>query len=135
LIGGGSRANARAGCNHDRAEIQSVTIRAVDRQPRLRNAVRMAVRSPTNLSLPADLVAEVDAIAGRRNRSAFVEQAIRARLKRERLRLAMDRARGTISVEEYPEFATSEGVVEWVRDRRRETTSVKPGAEWSKRHP
>jgi hypothetical protein len=38
-------------------------------------------------------------------------------------------------VEEYPEFATSEGVVQWVRHRRRETTSVKPGTEWSKRHP
>jgi predicted transcriptional regulator len=117
------------------AEIQSVTIRAVDRQHRLRNDRRMAVRSPTNLSLPADLVAEVDVIAGRRNRSAFVEEAIRARLKRERLRLAMERARGTISAEEYPEFATSERVVEWVRARRAETTSVKPGTERSKRHP
>lgn len=94
----------------------------------------MAVRSPTNLSLPEDLVAEVDAIAGKRNRSAFVEEAIRTRLKRERLRLAMARAVGSWSAEDYPEFATSEQVVEWVRERRREKTYVKPGTEWANRH-
>ncbi len=90
----------------------------------------MAVRSATNLSLPEDLVAEVDAIAGKRNRSSFVEDAIRTKLKRERLRLAMQRAVGIITPEKYPEFATSEQVVEWVRAGRRETTQVKPGTEW-----
>jgi metal-responsive CopG/Arc/MetJ family transcriptional regulator len=82
----------------------------------------MAVRTPTNLSLPSDLVEEVDAIAGKRNRSAFVENAIRTQLKRERLRTALERTAGAWSVEDHPEFATSEQVVEWVRERRRERT-------------
>ena len=97
---------------------------------RLRNTLRMAVRTPTNLSLPVDLVAEVDAIAGRRNRSAFVEEAIRVKLKREKLRIAMKRAAGSWSAEDYPEFATSEKVVEWVREQRSQVTNVPPGTEW-----
>jgi metal-responsive CopG/Arc/MetJ family transcriptional regulator len=90
----------------------------------------MAVRIPTNLSLPEDLVAELDAVAGRRNRSAFVEEAIRVRLKREKLRIAMERARGILTAEEYPEWATSEKVVEWVREQRSQVTNVPPGTEW-----
>ena len=82
----------------------------------------MAVRNPTNLSLPSDLVAEVDEVAGRRNRSAFVEQAIRDRLRREHLRIALERAAGAWKAEDYPEFATSEDVVRWVRERRAEKT-------------
>ena len=80
----------------------------------------MAVRIPTNLTLPPELVDEVDRLAGRRNRSAFVEAAIRDRLKRERLRLAMARAAGNWSAAEYPEFATPDNVAEWVRERRAE---------------
>jgi len=90
----------------------------------------MAVRIPTNLSLPEDLVAELDAVAGRRNRSAFVEEAIRVRLKREKLRIAMERARGILTAEDYPEWATSEKVVEWVREQRSQVTNVPPGTEW-----
>lgn len=86
----------------------------------------MALRIATNLSLPEDLVAEVDAVAGRRGRSAFVEQAVRDRLRRERLRHAMSAAAGAWSAQEYPEFATSEAVVRWVRERRREETGPEP---------
>ena len=96
----------------------------------MRKTLRMAVRTPTNLSLPPDLVAEVDAVAGRRNRSAFVEEAIRVKLKRERLRMAMERARGILTPDKYPEFATSEMVVEWVREQRSQVTSAPPGTEW-----
>jgi metal-responsive CopG/Arc/MetJ family transcriptional regulator len=82
----------------------------------------MALRIATNLSLPEDLVAEVDAVAGRRGRSAFVEQAIRDRLRRERLRSAMTQAAGAWSAEAYPGFGSSEDVVRWVRERRQERT-------------
>ena len=84
--------------------------------------MRMTLRSPTNLSLPEDLVAAVDTVAGRRNRSAFVEGAIRDRLKRERLREAMGHAAGAWSAADYPEFGTSERVLQWVRERRAEET-------------
>jgi predicted transcriptional regulator len=100
----------------------------------MRNAVRMAMRTATNLSLPPDLIAEVDDLAGPRGRSAFVEDAIRTKVKREKLRRAFEAVRGIMTAEEYPEFATSEQVVEWVRERRREVTHVVPGTEWANRH-
>ena len=86
----------------------------------------MTTRSATNLSLPPDLVDEVDAMAGRRNRSAFVEAAIRDRLRRERLRLAMTRAAGAWAAKDYPEFESSDQVAAWVRERRSEETSQDP---------
>lgn len=81
---------------------------------------------PINLSLPPDLVAQVDALAGPRGRSTFVEAAIRKAVKRERLRVAWDSAAGALSAEEYPFWRTSEDVVSWVRERRSEDTD--PGA-------
>lgn len=86
--------------------------------------MRMSVR--TNLLLPKELVEEVDHFAGERGRSRYVAEALRARLKRDRLKEAIEKTAGAWSAEEYPEFATSEKVVEWVRARRAEVTD--PGA-------
>ena len=87
----------------------------------------MTVRIATNLMLPADLVAEVDEVAGPRNRSRFFEEAVRTKLRREQLRVAVQASAGAWRVEDYPEFATSEMVADWVRARRAEVTD--PGAE------
>ena len=48
----------------------------------------------TNLTLPEELMREVDELAGPRGRSAFVAEAVAIRVKRERLRRAMDAAAG-----------------------------------------
>jgi predicted transcriptional regulator len=80
----------------------------------------MAVRVPTNLTLPPDLLAEVDTVAGPRGRSRFVEEAVRRALKRERLRMAASRAAG--AWRDHPLFPSSEAVVEWVRKGRAEKT-------------
>lgn len=76
----------------------------------------------TNLVLPEELVAEVDRIAGPRMRSAYVAAAVEARLRRDRLREVVERTAGAWSATDYPEFATPEDVVAWVRARRAETT-------------
>jgi predicted transcriptional regulator len=83
------------------------------------------MRIATNLMLPADLV-EIDELAGPRNRSRFIEEAARAKLKREQLRVALERSAGAWKAEDYPEFATSEMVVEWVRKIRAEETDPGP---------
>ena len=57
----------------------------------LRDDMRMPLRTATNLTLPPDLVAQVDEIAGPRGRSRFVEEAVRRELRRERLREALER--------------------------------------------
>ena len=82
----------------------------------------------TNLLLPKELVDEVDTFAGVRGRSRYVAEALRAKLKRDRLQDAIARTAGVWSADAYPEFATSEKVVEWVRSRRAEVTDPGPDA-------
>jgi metal-responsive CopG/Arc/MetJ family transcriptional regulator len=79
-------------------------------------------RIPVNLSLPEDLVAKVDEVAGPRNRSAFVEEVLRRAVKREQWRLAIERTAGSLPAEHYPHWRTSEDVVAWVRMMRAEET-------------
>jgi metal-responsive CopG/Arc/MetJ family transcriptional regulator len=80
----------------------------------------------TNLLLPKDLVEEVDRFAGDRGRSRYVAEALRQRLKRDRLRERIDATAGAWSADAYPEFATPELVVDWVRARRAEVTDQGP---------
>jgi hypothetical protein len=82
----------------------------------------------TNLLLPKELVDEVDHIAGPRGRSRYVAEALRARLRRDRLRGVVNRTTGVLRPENYPDWSTSEQVVEWVRARRSETTDPGPEA-------
>ena len=86
----------------------------------------MSVRMATNLSLPVDLVAEVDVLAGKRNRSAFVEDAVRRALRRERLRQAIERTAGAWHGKGPAEWSTPDGVVAWVRQARVEETDPGP---------
>jgi len=86
--------------------------------------MRMNVR--TNLLLPKELVDEVDHFAGERGRSRYVAEALRARLKRDRLREAIRETAGVLRPDDYPEWSTPEKVVDWVRARRSEVTD--PGS-------
>ncbi len=49
----------------------------------------------TNLTLPEELIAEVDAIAGPRGRSRYVADAVAQRVKRDRLLGAIDVSAGS----------------------------------------
>jgi hypothetical protein len=86
-------------------------------------AVRTRERIPTNLTLPPDLIAQVDAVAGSRGRSRFIEEATRAALRREQLRAMHRSVAGALRAEDYPEWATPEAVVEWVRRSRMEESA------------
>ncbi len=106
----------------------------------MRKTLRMAVRTraidwtdepkaepqriPVNLSLPEDLVRDLDEVSGPRNRSAFAEQALRRAIKREQFRIAGERYAGSLKAEDYPHWRTSEDVVAWVRMMRAEETST-----------
>ena len=70
----------------------------------------------TTITLPEELLEEVDTLAGPRGRSAFVTEAIEARVKRERLRRALDRTRGIYVG--TPFQMTSEETYRWVREMR-----------------
>jgi metal-responsive CopG/Arc/MetJ family transcriptional regulator len=76
----------------------------------------------TNVTIPAELLAQVDELAGPRGRSAFVADAIEARVKRERLRRALDAAEG-IYVGTPFEMSADEAY-RWVRDLREDPADV-----------
>ena len=71
--------------------------------------------------LPDDLVKAVDALAGKGKRSRFVEEAVRDKLKKERLLSALKNSAGALSGEDYPHWDTPEKVATWVRELRRES--------------
>lgn len=76
----------------------------------------------TNLLLPKDLVEEVDRVAGPRGRSRYVADALNERLRRDRLGRAIAESAGMLIPDDYPHWASSEKVVEWVRAQRAEET-------------
>ncbi|MDP2948988.1 MAG: ribbon-helix-helix domain-containing protein [Chloroflexota bacterium] len=69
--------------------------------------------------LPDDLVGEMDRMVGKRGRSRFVAEAVRERLRKEKLLKAIHDGAGAIDLSRHPEWATPEKVVEWVRALRR----------------
>lgn len=72
----------------------------------------------TNVTLPGDLLKEVDDLAGPRGRSQFVAEAVAAKVKRERLRKALDAARGAwIGT---PSYMTPDEAYRWIRSMREE---------------
>jgi metal-responsive CopG/Arc/MetJ family transcriptional regulator len=84
----------------------------------------ISVIEPVNITLPRDLVERLDAVVGPRQRSAFVEEAINHRLRREEMRRAWESLAGTLNPADYPDWSTPEKVQQWVRDRRAEVTSA-----------
>jgi predicted transcriptional regulator len=70
----------------------------------------------TNVTLPAELLREVDELAGPRGRSQFVAEAIVAKVKRERLRKALDASRGVFVG--TPWHMTPDESYRWVRSMR-----------------
>jgi predicted transcriptional regulator len=87
----------------------------------------MGKRIAVNLSLPEDLVALLDEVAGKRNRSAHVERLLRDQLRRERIRRAWQGVRGAWAGKGPPEWDEPDGVANWVRGLRAEVTD--PGDE------
>ncbi|MEX1157834.1 MAG: ribbon-helix-helix domain-containing protein [Thermomicrobiales bacterium] len=82
----------------------------------------MATR--THIVLPLEMIEEIDRIAGKRRRSEFIEDAIRAKLVNARQREALRASAGILNPDDYPEWSTPEKTSEWVRRQR------EPGDEW-----
>jgi predicted transcriptional regulator len=79
----------------------------------------------THISVPDDLIQEIDKLAGRRKRSAFIEEAIRVKLINERQKAAFDKSGGPLDPEKYPHWRTSEAVSAWVSARRKEDQELR----------
>ena len=70
----------------------------------------------TNLTLPPDLLREVDALAGPRGRSAYVAGAVRRQLRHDRMRTIFDVTRGAAAGRS--QWADADAVYRWARSLR-----------------
>lgn len=75
----------------------------------------------TNLTLPEELLRQVDEIAGPRGRSRYVADAVAQRVKRDRLRKAIEDSYGSL-VPKGGRPMTRDEVLAWVREQRQEVT-------------
>jgi predicted transcriptional regulator len=74
----------------------------------------------TNLTLPDELMAEVDRLAGPRGRSRYVAEAVAQRVKRDKLGRAIRETAGAMVGK--PGAMTPDEVVAWVDGLRSEET-------------
>ena len=72
----------------------------------------------TNVTLPEELLRQVDELAGPRGRSQFVADAVTWKVKRERLRKALDEARGSLIG--TSSYMSPDEAYRWVRSMRDE---------------
>jgi metal-responsive CopG/Arc/MetJ family transcriptional regulator len=72
----------------------------------------------TNVTLPEELLREVDGLAGPRGRSQFVAEAVTAKVKRERLRKAIDATAGVLVG--TASYLGPEQSYRWIRSMRDE---------------
>jgi len=72
----------------------------------------------TNVTLPEELLREVDDLAGPRGRSQFVADAVTWKVKRERLRRAIEATRGALVG--TPDYMGPDESYRWIRSMREE---------------
>ena len=76
----------------------------------------------TNLTLPDDLLREVDALAGPRGRSRYVAEAVAQRVRRDKLGRALRQTAGaTVGTADW---RSPEEISRWVNDLRDEETDA-----------
>ncbi len=74
----------------------------------------------TNLTLPQDLLSEVDELAGPRGRSRYVAEAVAQRVKRDKLGKAIRETAGIMVGSPYQ--MSRDEVTAWVEELRSEVT-------------
>jgi metal-responsive CopG/Arc/MetJ family transcriptional regulator len=74
----------------------------------------------TNLTLPEDLLKQVDELAGPRGRSRYVADAVAQRVKRDRLGKAIRETAGILVG--TPDHMSRDEVTAWVEELRSEET-------------
>ena len=70
------------------------------------------------INLPKELVESIDLLVGKRNRSAFIAQAVASLLDRERLGRALEATAGILTDDAYPAWNTPDKISAWVRASR-----------------
>lgn len=72
----------------------------------------------TPIRFPVDLLKDIDKYVGSGQRSKFIIEAANKELIKLKQQQAIQKAKGILSKDDYPEFNTSDDVAKWVRDLR-----------------
>jgi Arc/MetJ-type ribon-helix-helix transcriptional regulator len=78
----------------------------------------------THVSLPDDLVKDIDELVGKRKRSEFIADALEKSVRSEKMLRVIKEGAGILSDEDYPYWSTPEKVAQWLRDLR-DTPSIR----------
>jgi len=70
----------------------------------------------TNVTLPEEMIREIDELAGPRGRSAYVAEAVRVKLKRDRMRKVFDETFG--AARGHSQWRDADEAYRWVRSLR-----------------
>ena len=83
----------------------------------------------TSVTLPAEVVSQIDELAGPRGRSAYVAEAVHARLKRDSMRRVLDETFGAAAGRSR--WRDADDAYRWLRslrdDTARRTRAREPG--------
>jgi hypothetical protein len=82
-------------------------------------SVRKNLTKRAHIILPVELVADIDALVGKRGRSAFLTQIARDEIQRRQQQAALRQAAGSWKDSDHPELA--QGSAAWVRGMRAES--------------
>lgn len=74
----------------------------------------------THVMLPRAAVEDIDRLVGHRRRSQFVAEAVKEKLRREKLLAALDATAGILEDVDIPHWETPERTSAWVRGLRQE---------------
>ncbi len=84
----------------------------------------------THVMLPEELVKELDQVVEKRKRSAFVEEAVRAKLLNERQKRLLRETAGAFQGAIPAEWETPEKTSAWVRRHRDQDEVLRPRRDW-----
>lgn len=74
----------------------------------------------THIAIPEDILAEVDQVAGKRQRSHFIAEATREKLERARFLKVLETTGGAWSDKMHSELRTPRSVESYVREKRQQ---------------
>lgn len=72
----------------------------------------------THVIIDEEILRRIDALAGARGRSRFLEDAAREKLSRIELKAALEETAGVMNAADYPEFRDLAAIEETIRQRR-----------------
>ena len=75
----------------------------------------------TNIVFPTDVLEEISSVAGKRQRSRFVVEAVKEKLERVKIKKALEKSAGAWSDKNHPDLKTQEDINRFLKTIRLST--------------